>query len=107
MERHHTDCCRLELTLRTEVKQATGYEKIKPGQIVTGKVARVEAFGVFVRLDDQPVTGLLHKSQVSDKYLRDVSMLFKQDQGNLLSPLLCVPTRPRTLLQGRADRDAP
>lgn len=49
---------------------------IKKGDIVAGQVTGVTKYGVFVSLNDD-YTGLVHISEVSNKYVKDINSLFK------------------------------
>jgi predicted RNA-binding protein with RPS1 domain len=42
------------------------------GQIVEGKVTGIQPYGAFVSLDKH-VSGLIHISEISDGYVRDIS----------------------------------
>ena len=44
----------------------------KIGDIVSGKVTGVEDYGIFLLVDDK-TTGLIHISEISDSFVRDVS----------------------------------
>lgn len=46
--------------------------KYKIGDIVKGKVTGIEDYGIFVLVDDD-VTGLIHISEISDSFVRNVS----------------------------------
>ncbi len=46
-------------------------EKYKPGDVVKGKVLKVNPFGLFVELDDE-IHGLAHASGLSDEALKDI-----------------------------------
>ena len=78
-------CGRLEMTLRTDDQKSTGYEGLKVGDVVEGRVVRVKDFGVFVQLDGKPVTGLVHKSEISDQFVKNMSGLFTRLQCKLHS----------------------
>ena len=41
------------------------------GQLVTATVKKVEAFGMFLQIEDSDVSGLCHKSEVSHQNLAD------------------------------------
>ena len=79
---------KVELSLRntntSKQQQAADLEQIEEGQIVTGKVKRIEAFGVFVELEggggEKNVTGLAHKSELADAFVRDPGQLFSVGQ---------------------------
>ena len=44
----------------------------KIGNIVKGKVTGVENYGIFLLVDDN-VTGLIHISEISDNFVKDVN----------------------------------
>ena len=46
--------------------------KIKKGRIVRGTVTGIENYGAFVSCDDY-YTGLIHISEISDTYVKDIS----------------------------------
>ncbi len=48
---------------------------IKSGDIVEGQITGVTKYGVFVSLEDNYV-GLIHISEVSNKYVSDLTKLF-------------------------------
>ncbi len=53
----------------------------KVGQIVKGQITGVTKYGVFVRLNDD-YDGMVHISEVSDKYVKDMNLLF--EVGNII-----------------------
>ncbi|KAK9471978.1 uncharacterized protein V1510DRAFT_418923 [Dipodascopsis tothii] len=75
---------RVELTLKEGVVSGTAVAKLKlsdlaKGQTVKGSVKRVETFGVFIQLDNSDrVSGLCHKSNVSDGKVADFQGLFAE-----------------------------
>lgn len=48
---------------------------IKIGEIVKGEITGVTPYGVFVSLEDE-YTGLVHISEVSDKYVKNLTKIF-------------------------------
>lgn len=46
------------------------------GSILEGKVTGITSFGAFVQLKDGP-TGLVHISEISDTYVRDINDFLK------------------------------
>lgn len=50
--------------------------EIKTGSKVQGQVTGVTKYGVFVSLDDE-YTGMVHISEVSESYVKDMNKLFK------------------------------
>lgn len=55
------------------------FEDIKVGQIVTGKIRKVEDFGVFIVVDgSKNVSGLCHQSEMAEKRVHDVKKLYEE-----------------------------
>jgi len=50
--------------------------KYNVGQIVEGVVTGIQAYGAFVQLDAE-TTGLIHISELSDAYVKDISLFVK------------------------------
>ena len=46
------------------------------GQIVEGKITGIQPYGAFVALD-RNTSGLIHISEISDGYVRDISRFVK------------------------------
>lgn len=44
----------------------------KPGQIVEGKITGIQPYGAFVALEHH-VSGLIHISEISDGFVKDIS----------------------------------
>jgi general stress protein 13 len=53
--------------------------KYKVGDIVTGKVTGIEKYGFFVSIDDN-VAGLVHISEISGSFVRNVSDYAEVDE---------------------------
>ncbi|GAB7345593.1 hypothetical protein MBLNU457_3893t1 [Dothideomycetes sp. NU457] len=60
------------------------WSELETGDVVTGKVRKVEDFGVFIDVDNtQPrVSGLCHRSQIADKQVVDIKKLY--DAGDVV-----------------------
>lgn len=55
------------------------FNDIKVGQIVTGKIRKVEDFGVFIVIDGSAnVSGLCHQSEMAEKRVHDVKKLYEE-----------------------------
>lgn len=55
------------------------YETLRKGQVVTGKIRKVEDFGAFIVLDDSSnVSGLCHRSQMAERPVTDATTLYKE-----------------------------
>ncbi|KYH34374.1 general stress protein 13 [Clostridium tepidiprofundi DSM 19306] len=50
---------------------------LKPGNIVEGKVVNITKFGAFVEVEGK--IGLLHISEISNSYVKDVSEYLKEN----------------------------
>ncbi|MDJ0510831.1 MAG: S1 RNA-binding domain-containing protein [Crocosphaera sp.] len=57
---------------------AARMDKLEAGQLVNGKVAKIQPYGVFVDFDG--VSGLIHITQVSGSRVDDLNHLFKYNQ---------------------------
>lgn len=73
-----------ESTLVTEGK--VSFEDIEIGSKYNGTVTRIEDYGVFVRLESSDVSGLVHKSECSDNYIKSLTDLY--DPGDLVKLLV-------------------
>jgi len=47
------------------------------GQVIKGTVSGVENYGIFIKIENSIVSGLCHKSKISDDYIMEVSQLFE------------------------------
>lgn len=54
---------------------------LKKGDVVKGRIKRLEAFGAFVELHNSTLTGLAHISEVSDDYIKNLQDAFQVGQG--------------------------
>lgn len=74
----------IELTLKAsqvleDYTPPTTFNDITVGQIVTGKVRKVEDFGAFILIDNSAnVSGLCHRSQMAEKAVQDATKLYKE-----------------------------
>ncbi|NJN72503.1 MAG: 30S ribosomal protein S1 [Limnothrix sp. RL_2_0] len=59
--------------------QAEIMQKLTIGALVTGKVANIKPYGVFIELDG--MTGLLHRSQISEKPVPHLEDMFSVGQN--------------------------
>ncbi|PHH69230.1 hypothetical protein CDD80_6934 [Ophiocordyceps camponoti-rufipedis] len=82
----------VELNLRASVvdenyKAPLGWKDIQAGQVVTGKVRKVEEFGAFIVVDDSTnVSGLCHRSEMADAVVRDAKKLYRE--GDVVKALV-------------------
>ena len=68
------------------VKPVT-FDDIKVGQIITGKIRKVEDFGVFIVIDGSAnVSGLCHQSEMAEKRVHDVKKLY--DEGDSVKAIV-------------------
>jgi predicted RNA-binding protein with RPS1 domain len=52
-------------------------EDFAKGQVIKGTVSGVESYGIFIKIENSIVSGLCHKSKISDDFVTEVSDLFK------------------------------
>jgi len=71
-----------ESTLVDDAEGRVKFDEIEIGDKYEGTVARIEDFGVFVRIENSDVSGLVHKSECSDNYIKNLADLY--DPGDLV-----------------------
>ena len=75
-------------------KAMIGLEDLQEGQTVSGRVKRVEGYGVFITLAGSGLTGLCHISEVADEKVTNLPSLFQPGQGgHLTQQCHAVPSR--------------
>jgi rRNA biogenesis protein RRP5 len=62
------------------------FEDIKMGDKHNGIVTRIESYGVFVRIENSKVSGLVHLSECSDDYVKNLASMF--NLGDLVKILV-------------------
>ncbi|KAK5059685.1 hypothetical protein LTR84_009568 [Exophiala bonariae] len=68
-----------ESALDPKYKAPLVFNDLKLGEIVTGKVVKAEAFGVFILVDNsENVRGLCHRSEIAEQRIEDASKLFNE-----------------------------
>ena len=78
-ETGHVQMSLRESVMKPDYVAATTFNDLKPGQIVTGRVAKVEDFGVFVVVDNSAnVRGLCHRSEIAEQRVDDARKLFSE-----------------------------
>ncbi|PIY96650.1 MAG: 30S ribosomal protein S1 [Candidatus Kerfeldbacteria bacterium CG_4_10_14_0_8_um_filter_42_10] len=81
-------------------------KKYKIGQVVKGKVLKINPFGVFVELD-QDIHGLAHISELSDKLVHDPSDIVKIGETYPFKILSVEPENHRLGLSLKAANQKP
>jgi len=80
----------IDLDLRESVlledQNKLTFDEIKEGEKYGGVVTRIESYGVFVRLENSEVSGLVHLSECSDDYIKSLPALY--DPGDLVKVLV-------------------
>lgn len=77
---------KLQLSLKESLldpnyKAPVTLQDLKVGQVVTGKIRKVEEFGAFIVVDKSSnVSGLCHRSEMADKRVEDARTLY--DEGD-------------------------
>ena len=69
-----------------EDQNKLSFEDVKEGEKYRGVVTRIESYGVFVRIENSEVSGLVHLSECSDDYVKNLSALF--NPGDLVKVLV-------------------
>lgn len=70
----------VDLDMRESVivdsREKLDFASVKIGEKYKGIVTRIEDYGVFVRLENSNLSGLVHKSECSDDYVTSLAKLF-------------------------------
>ncbi|KAL2429679.1 rRNA biogenesis protein rrp5 [Exophiala dermatitidis] len=75
----HVQMSLKESALDPNYKAPLTFNDLHVGDIVTGKVVKVEPFGVFIAVDNsENVRGLCHRSEIAEKRVEDATKLFKE-----------------------------
>jgi len=75
-----------ESTLLDEQQNRLTFENVEVGQKYSGSVQRIEDYGVFVQLQNSHVSGLVHLSECSDSFIKNLGSMF--DPGDLVKVLV-------------------
>ncbi|KAJ1335486.1 rRNA biogenesis protein RRP5 [Microdochium nivale] len=60
-------------------KPLINFHELREGQVVTGTVRKVEAFGAFILVDGSAnISGLCHRSEMAEKPVEDATKLFAE-----------------------------
>lgn len=72
--------------LTDEAEQKTRFEDLDIGSKYRASVMRIEDYGVFVKLENCDVSGLVHKSECSDKFIKNLADLY--NPGDVVKVIL-------------------
>ncbi|KPI39011.1 rRNA biogenesis protein rrp5 [Cyphellophora attinorum] len=68
-----------ESVISTDYKPPMKFTDLHVGDIVTGTVAKVAEFGVFILVDNsEKIRGLCHRSEIAERRIEDARKLFKE-----------------------------
>lgn len=76
---------KIQMSLKKSVldpnyKTPVSIKDLKKGQIVTGKVRRVEEYGAFITIDGTAnLSGLCHRTEMADRKVPDATKLYEKD----------------------------
>ena len=76
---HHIQMSLKESVLSKDYQTPLTYADMEVGQIITGKIRKVEDFGVFVVVDNSAnVSGLCHRSEIAEERVNNVKGLYEE-----------------------------
>lgn len=80
-EQGRLQICLKESVLDPNYKAPVKLHDLKPGQIVTGKIRKVEEFGAFIVVDGSAnISGLCHRSEMAENRVDDARTVY--DEGD-------------------------
>lgn len=75
----HVQMSLKESVLSPDYKAPLTFNDLHVGDIVTGKVVKLESFGVFILVDNsERIRGLCHRSEIAEQRVEDASKLFSE-----------------------------
>jgi rRNA biogenesis protein RRP5 len=96
----HVQMSLKESVLKSDYVAPTTFNDLKVGQVITGKVAKVEDFGVFIVIDDSAnVRGLCHRSEITEQRVVDARKLFNEGDA-VKAKVLKIDTETRRISFG-------
>ncbi|CAE6440693.1 unnamed protein product [Rhizoctonia solani] len=97
----------IELTMRSGdinklLKRTVGLSDFKVGQKVDGRIKRVADFGIFVEIAGTKISGLCHKSEISDNKKANVAEALKsfREDDPIKAVILSIDTAARKISFG-------
>ena len=76
---NHVQMSLKESLLDKDYTPPLSFTDLKVGQVVTGKVAKVHDFGVFIVVDNSAnIRGLCHRSEIAEQRIEDVTKIFNE-----------------------------
>ncbi|KAL2326887.1 hypothetical protein Fmac_020314 [Flemingia macrophylla] len=69
---------RVEVTLKTSTvanapkSEIIDFSKFHVGGVISGRIKRVESFGLFIAIDNTDMVGLCHVSEISDDHIENI-----------------------------------
>ena len=90
----HVQMSLRESHLEKDYKAPLTYASVSVGQTITGKIRKVTDYGVFIVIDDSAnVSGLCHRSEISDQKSADPNKLY--EEGDLVKARVIKVDRDR------------
>ncbi|XP_027363474.1 rRNA biogenesis protein RRP5 [Abrus precatorius] len=74
---------RVEVTLKTSAisnrpkSEIIDLTKFHVGDVISGKIKRVESFGLFIAIDNTNMVGLCHVSEISDNHIENIEAKYR------------------------------
>lgn len=74
---------RVEVTLKTSTvsntpkSETTDLSRFHVGDLISGRIKRVESFGLFIAIDNTNMVGLCHVSEISDDHIENIEANYR------------------------------
>jgi general stress protein 13 len=76
---------------------------MKPGDVINGRITGIKPYGAFVKIDET-VDGLVHISEISDGYVKNIEEFFKIGDVVKLEVLAINPDEKVSLSYKKANQ---
>ncbi|KAJ8754493.1 hypothetical protein K2173_005654 [Erythroxylum novogranatense] len=100
---------RVEVTLKSstssKVKSESSMDTLHVGDIINGRIKRVEPYGLFIAIDDTNMVGLCHVSELSDDRIHNIESKYRAGEEVRAKILKVDRERHRISLQMKNIRE--
>ena len=63
----------MEMTLRSDARDKGSVTSVSEGDVVTGRITRLEKYGAFCYIEEKKLTGLIHISELGEDFVKTVA----------------------------------
>ncbi|CAK7342217.1 unnamed protein product [Dovyalis caffra] len=101
---------RIEVTLKklsassASKSEISDLSRLRVGEIISGRIKRVESYGLFIAIDHTNLVGLCHMSQLPDNHIGNIELKYRAGE-KVTAKILKVDEERRRISLGMKDLD--